>query len=193
LEAGSPPSFENRFGFRSKPGRIRFRILDPALSIMGLTDLQIPESDFHDLPITPRTVLITENEINGLAFPPVPDALVIFGLGYSLSALAGARWMNQADLWYWGDIDTHGFAMLDRLRHYFPHTRSFLMDEETLFSHKALWGSEPVPTHRDLPLLTVDEARVYDALRYNRHAPSLRLEQERISYSHVKRSIPARL
>ena len=191
--AGGSSAFENRFGFRPRPGRIRFRILDQALSIMGLTDLQITESDFHSLSITPRTVFITENEINGLAFPPVPDALVIFGLGYSLSALAGARWMNEASLWYWGDIDTHGFAMLDRLRHHFPHARSFLMDEDTLLSHKALWGSEPTPTRRDLPLLTADESRVYDALRNNHHAPSLRLEQERISYTHVKRSIAARL
>ena len=187
--AGGPSAFEKRFGFLHKPDRIRFRILDPVLFINGLSDLQIPEDQFHDLRISPRTVFITENEINGLAFPPVPDALVVFGLGYSLSALFGAPWMNRAKLWYWGDIDTHGFAMLDRLRYHFPHARSFLMDEHTLMTHRALWGSEPSPVYRDLPLLTAGEAAIYDALRNDRFASALRLEQERISYAHVKRSI----
>ncbi|WP_353620190.1 Wadjet anti-phage system protein JetD domain-containing protein [Thalassotalea sp. G20_0] len=27
-------------------------------------------------------MFITENKVNGLAFPPVADAIVIFGLGY---------------------------------------------------------------------------------------------------------------
>ncbi len=188
-QAKGPTAFENRFGFRSKPARIRFRTLDPDFTLMGLSDLEIPETDFNHLPITPDTVFIVENDINGLSFPPFPKALVIFGLGYSLSALSGARWMKDKPIWYWGDIDTHGFAMLDQVRHYFPQTRSFLMDDTTLLSHKALWGQEPSPVNRDLPLLAIDEAKVYDALRYNLHVPHLRLEQERISFSQVRRVV----
>jgi len=188
-QAKGPTAFENRFGFRSKPARIRFRTLDPDFTLMGLSDLEIPESDFNCLPITPDTVFIVENDINGLAFPFFPKALVIFGLGYSLSALSGASWMKDKPVWYWGDIDTHGFAMLDQVRHYFPQTRSFLMDDATLFSHKVLWGQEPSPINRDLPLLTTDEGNVYDALRYNLHVPHLRLEQERISFSRVRRVV----
>lgn len=187
--AAGPAAFERRFGFLSKPVRIRFRTLDPALTIMGLSDMEIPETDFHHLPVTPDTVFIVENEISGLSFPPVPGALVIFGLGYGLAALSDARWMDRLPIWYWGDIDTHGFAMLDRIRHHFPDTRSFLMDEDTLLSHKAFWGREPSPLSRDLPLLTADEARVYDALRRNRHAAHLRLEQERISFAMVRRAV----
>jgi len=180
-------AFETRFGFLSKPARIRFRFLDPEFTLMGLTDLEIPQSDFHHLPITPDIVFIVENEITGLAFPPFPKAMVIFGLGYSLSVLSDAQWMKDKPIWYWGDLDTHGFAMIDQIRHYFPQIRSFLMDEATLLFHKILWGREPSPLSRDLPLLTADEARVYNALRNNRHAPSLRLEQERISFSQVRR------
>ncbi len=184
-----PTTFETRFGFLSKPARIRFRFLDPDLTLMGLTDLEMPQSEFCHLPITPDTVFIVENEITGLAFPPFPKAMVIFGLGYSLSVLSDALWMKDKPIWYWGDLDTHGFAMIDQIRHHFPQTRSFLMDEATLLSHKALWGREPSPLSRDLPLLTADEARVYEALRNNRHAPSLRLEQERISFSQVRRAL----
>jgi hypothetical protein len=182
-------SFEARFGFLSKPVRIRFRILDPDFTFKGLSDLEIPQSDFYNLPIKPDTVFIVENEITGLSFPPFPGALVIFGLGYNLSALSGANWMRTRPIWYWGDIDTHGFAMIDQIRHHFPQTRSFLMDEATLLNHKALWGQEPSPANRELPLLTAGEAGVYDALRYNLYAPSLRLEQERISFTQVRQAL----
>jgi hypothetical protein len=139
--------------------------------------------------VQPDTVFIVENDITALSFPFFPNALVIFGRGYSLSALSQASWMADKPVWYWGDLDTHGFAMIDMIRHYFPRTRSFLMDEDTLLSHKPLWGKEPSPVNRDLPQLTSDEARVYDALRYHTHAPNLRLEQERISFTLVRQAV----
>ena len=187
--AKAPAAFETRFGFLSRPARVRFRFLDPDLSIMGLSDLEIPADDFARLPVQPDTIFIVENDITALSFPCFPNALVIFGRGYSLSALSRARWMADKPLWYWGDMDTHGFAMIDMIRHYFPRTRSFLMDEATLLSHKPMWGKESSPINRDLPLLTPDEARVYDALRYHNYGPNLRLEQERISFTLVRRAV----
>ena len=83
---------------------------------------------------------------------------------------------------YWGDIDTHGFAILNQLRAHLPAAASLLMDEETLLAHRAHWGEEAAPTQHDLPLLTPQEAAVYDALRRDRHQPKVRLEQERIGY-----------
>ena len=70
------------------------------------------------------------------------NSLVIFGAGYGWEALAQARWLTFCTLYYWGDIDTYGFHMLDRLRASFPHARSFLMDRETLLEHRAMWVEE---------------------------------------------------
>ena len=81
-----------------------------------------------------------------------------------------------------GDIDTHGFAILDQLRGYFPHAASFLMDRETLLAHRLHWGDEPDPARHDLSCLTTQEAAVYDELRFDRLQPKLRLEQERVEY-----------
>src|ERR1022692_4377837 len=36
---------------------------------------------------------------------------------------------------YWGDIDTYGFHILDRLRVLFPDVQSLLMDRDTLLEH----------------------------------------------------------
>ena len=79
--------------------------------------------------------------------------------------------------------------MLDRLRALLPHTRSFLMDEETLLSHRPQWGREDQQHQGPLPRLAPPERRVYDALLSGAWAPSLRLEQERIGFSWVRRAL----
>ena len=56
------------------------------------------------------------------------------------------------------------------------------MDRETLLAHRLHWGEESHPAHRDLARLTPEEAAVYDDLRFDRHQPRLRLEQERVGY-----------
>src|SRR5215831_15713136 len=146
-----PPSgaagqaFEQRYGLRTRPPVIRFRVLDSRIAICGLTDLTIPVSDFAALNIAARHVFITENEVNGLAFPDFAEAIVVFGLGYGVELLQTASWMAGAHTYYWGDIDTHGFAMLDRLRSAFPNVRSLLMNRETLVAHRSLRVREHAP------------------------------------------------
>jgi len=89
-----------------------------------------------------RRVFITENEINFLAFPPVADGLVVFGAGYGFEALAQAGWLSNCALHYWGDIDTHGFAILDQLRAHHLHAQYLLMDRQTLLQHRPQWTGE---------------------------------------------------
>jgi hypothetical protein len=84
------------------------------------------------------------------------------------------------DLWYWGDIDTHGFAILSRVRSHFPHTRSLLMDRHTLLAHRAHWGEEKHQTSEPPVHLTPAEAQLEQDLRLGTYQPHLRLEQERI-------------
>jgi hypothetical protein len=69
--------------------------------------------------------------------------MVVFGLGYGLERLADVEWLRQVEVHYWGDIDTHGFGILNRLRARLPDAHSFLMDRSTLEAHRALWGQEP--------------------------------------------------
>jgi hypothetical protein len=123
---------------------------------------------------------MTENEINFLAFPAVDRSLLIFGAGYGFSALNQANWLRHKPMFYWGDIDTHGFAILNELRGHFPQVQSLLMDSATLLAHRALWGHESSPIQHDLPQLTPDESQVYDTLRQHNLSDALRLEQERI-------------
>lgn len=183
--------FERRFGLRFDPPLVRFRVLDPAQAITGLRDLSIPLADFRRLRLPATRVFITENKINGLSFPDLSDAAVIFGLGYGVRLLAEVSWLADKSIYYWGDIDTHGFAILSQLRGYWPHTQSFLMDEETLQRFRDLWVHEDDAKRftGELQWLNEAEDKVFKAIRDNRIGANLRLEQERIDYRYLLQQI----
>jgi hypothetical protein len=186
-------ALEARLGFRSKPARIRFRALDARLAIAGLTDVTARVDELSRMPIDARWIFVTENQINGLAFPEVAGGVVFFGLGYGIENLARIEWVRCRTLYYWGDIDTHGFSILAKLRGLHPEVRSILMDRATLESHRPFWGEEP-PERRclvALDRLTEPEALLFEDLRSDRLAPRLRLEQEHVPYDYVLSTITA--
>lgn len=176
--------FEARFGLLSKPPLIRFRMLDPEHFIGGLSDITVPVTQFAKLDTRVERVFVTENEVNALAFPAAKSAMVVFGGGYGIARLAQTDWLRDRRVLYWGDIDTHGFAILDRLRAYLPHVSSLLMDAETFHAHERLWGIEDSDKRHtgELGRLTEAEQRLFLALRENIHGDRLRMEQERIAF-----------
>lgn len=103
--------------------------------------------------------------------------------------LANAEWIRECEIYYWGDIDTHGFAILNQLRARFPDAHSLLMDRETLMAHQSLWTREPSPERRDLARLTSAEGALYDDLRDNRLGAGVRLEQERIAFGGLRSAL----
>lgn len=189
LSATGVAQFARRYGFLDKPVRIRFRLLDARVATLpgceGLADITLDAASFATLELPIERVFITENETNFLALPEVARAIVVFGAGYGWEALARADWLQRCALHYWGDIDTHGFAILDQLRTYHPQVASFLMDRETLLAHREHWGEEPAPVRHELTRLMPSERALYDDLRFDRYQPRLRLEQERIGFSSV--------
>ena len=185
--------FCQKFGLRYDLASIRFRILDEQLKAEtgGFGDLSVPLADFRRWKTGARTVFITENKSNGLSFPACKDSLVIFGLGGGVDLLQELEWLRGKDIWYWGDIDSHGFAILARLRRYFPHAQSFLMDEETFLAGKQFWVSEAKPyrDEMDLSRLTTKERELFFRIQENHYGQNLRLEQERIPFARLSASL----
>ncbi len=162
--------FCRRYGFLDKPLRVRFRILDPDIRLLSTDseqDITVTQETFSLLQVPVSRVFITENEINFLAFPAVAGAMLIFGAGYGFNNLINAEWLNLKKVYYWGDIDTHGFAILNQLRGILPDVKSFLMDIQTLLSHREQWGFEPHPEKASLGQLTPEEIKLYDQLQNN--------------------------
>lgn len=183
-------------GLQRAPATARLRVLDPALRALlrGLGDITAPIAQLAalDLPVT--TVLIVENLQSGLALPDLPGAVAFVALGYSVDLLGQLPWLRAARGIYWGDIDTHGYAILHRARHHLPQLESILMDEATLHHYAALWGEEGSQHGAtDMPLLSAQEQIVYQALKNQRWGQNLRLEQERIPWPAVREALAALL
>jgi hypothetical protein len=185
----SESSFELRYGLRVKPMQVRLRLLDREQYIQGISDLTIPVEQLALMRPAISKVFITENEINGLCFPDIKKSLVIFGLGYGVDVLKAVTWLKEKEIYYWGDIDTHGFAMLDEVRSFLPQTQSLLMDERILINHQDLWSVEEKPFVGQLTRLTANEHQLLCSLQNNRWGQGVRLEQERISFQQVRDAI----
>lgn len=184
--------FAPRYGFKEKPLRIRFRVLDENQAPFAATsqpDITLDIESFAKLDIPFRKVFITENETNFLAFPSIEEGAVIFGAGYGWDALAQAQWLTRCRLLYWGDIDTHGFAILDQLRTKHSQVESLLMTREILMAHQSLWGAEEDQVIHDLPRLNASESSLFDELRDNRIQKNLRLEQEMIGFGWLEKAL----
>ena len=128
--------FVRRYGFQAKPGYTRLRLLCPLPMIPAtITELRLRTDELAATPLPVTTVFVVENETTYLAFPEVSDSIVVFGEGFGLTTLESVPWLDHKEIVYWGDIDTHGFAILDRLRARFPSVRAILMDHDTLLAH----------------------------------------------------------
>lgn len=185
---GTPRGFTEVTGIVPEPDRLRMRILDPALAkvVGGLSDLEAPFEQIARLPLEPRTVLVVENLESGLACEPLPGLVVLMGKGYAVDRLADIPWLTRVPVLYWGDIDTHGFAILNRVRGLLPCVESVLMDRDTLLRHQDLWVTE-LQQHGGGPLdrLEEPERSLYEALLAGEFGPRLRLEQERLPWDHA--------
>ena len=181
----TPTGFLSGLGLRSKPDFVRIR---PAAAL-GLPaparELAMRAAELVELPIQPRSAIVVENEITYLSVDVPKDGIVIWGKGFDVDRVGRLPWLADVDITYWGDIDTHGFAILDRLRAWLPQTQSRLMDRATLVAHRDRWGDEERPTRADLKRLTPDERDLYEDLVTDGLGQRVRLEQERIDWSWV--------
>ena len=180
-------------GLRREADRLRLRVLDPALRahVGGLGDIHAPFDELLALDLPARHVFIVENKQTGLAFDDLPGAVVLMARGYAVNRLHELPWLRSADaVHYWGDLDTHGLAILGRLRGHLPQVRSLLMDESTLLAHRDLWVTEPQPHRADaIEHLDTAEQALYHDLRSDRRGVRVRLEQERIGWDVAEAAI----
>ena len=176
------------WGLRKIPYLVRFCILDASLRrrLGGLSDVAARLEDLAELDLPAERVFIVENLQTGLAFGEHPGSVVFMGLGYGAGALARLPWVASARCIYWGDLDTHGLAILASARASLPGLESVLMDEETMLLHRDLWVHEKEQCSTGvLPMLGAAEQEVYRGLKEQRWGVNVRLEQERIAWSYA--------
>lgn len=96
-----------------------------------LTELTVRADELAQLELTPRSALVIENEITYLSVDVPDNGVVLWGKGFEVDRIGCLPWLAAVPIRYWGDLDTHGFAILDRMRAWLPQTESVLMDRDT--------------------------------------------------------------
>jgi hypothetical protein len=178
--------FEEQFGLRYDEPMIRFRLLDSKLRFrlnLPVDDLAVPLSQFRALNWIGITALITENKMRTtfLTLPTAPNSIGIWGGGGAVELLSSVNWLANCRLFYWGDMDVHGFHILSRLRETFPNIVSAMMDDVTLNAFARFIVNANESSCEMISHLTMDECRAYQRVKQG----NLLLEQEKIPYSYA--------
>ncbi len=184
--------FEKRYGLKHNESLIRVNILDMLIAdrcFSGINDLSIKISDFNRLKLPIEKVFIFENKTNYsnvynfLTVPQSKNSIAIFGKGFGVGALKDAFWLKDKEIYYWGDIDPHGFMILSGFREHFPQTKSILMDSITFNSHYDRVVDGNIIQGKRLDYLTTEENALFQKL--NVYPQKNRLEQEAIPHDYV--------
>lgn len=180
--------FYRRFHLYVEEPLVKIRFLDESLRIhTTLSHISVWLSEFRALRLGGRRVFIIENLTTFLTFPNQPDSIAIWGGGFAVTLLGGTDWLHNKQLYYWGDLDAHGFLILNQFREYFPQTQSLLMDRATFDAHKHLITKGETTPVAELPHLTAEERSLFQWLNQN----GWRVEQERLGEEWVKKGLAA--
>jgi hypothetical protein len=170
---GSP-----ELGLRQAGRRFTVRILYDIIE-HSLRDFTASVDELRTLSFNPQCVLITENLAPLRRMGELPGAIVIHGCGGDVVELADVPWVRDSPIWYWGDLDSHGFRILGLARKTWPQVKSILMDDDTYDRFASLVVPEPRPFRGHIGYLTGPEQMTLAKLC----AHDSRLEQERISWA----------
>lgn len=171
------------------PQRIHFTYLDPEhRDSGGRWHESATVGDAFTPAYQPTVVLISENKDTAIHFPSVPGGIAVEGDGFGGKTAAAFPWLTGAPtLLYWGDIDAHGYEILNGYRADGLPVVSILMDLATYDAYESHGTNtdknrNPLKpgTPKPLPHLTDAERAVYEALLDAAHPGHRRIEQERI-------------
>lgn len=194
-KAESSVSFEETFGLRTECDFVRFRSLSANVlfpfSAINLNECQIPIDNFKELDNSFLTqiknIFIVENKMVYLTFPQVPESICIWGQGYKVNILNNIDWFNTKNIYYFGDLDEHGFDILSSYRRHYSNIQSFCMNKSDWNNHlqytvigKKLDGNQ-IPQN-----LTDEEKETFLTIR---DSNKNRLEQERISIPYIQEKL----
>lgn len=192
-------SGQTELGLVTRPSRIHFGYLDGGWIRRGNRHRDsVALDEPHQPPgYQPQVILITENKDSALFFPEIAGGIVIEGNGDAVVRLAKIPWIVACPrILYWGDLDAHGLAILDRLRSAGIDAESILMDQATLDLY-APYGSPtfadgsqlPVGFPAPTPLLTATERILLERITDPAWEGPRRIEQERIPLDDAHREL----
>ena len=173
-----------------RPQSASFVYLDPAhIAAGGRRFDSVVPGDAMTPAYPPRVVVISENKDTAVWFPPVPEGVAVEGDGLAGAAkISQVEWLTSAErIVYWGDIDAHGYEILNGYRERGMAVETILMDVPTLsrygrFATRTDARGQPLKrtARKPLPHLTAAEREAYLMVTALDSDYPARLEQERL-------------
>ena len=181
--------FLSSLGLKRKPQFLRVRHASSWTAGEPDDVVQLTLERLASTPPNSNTVVIIENEQTGLSIDIPPEIPILIAMGYGVSALDSVDWLRGARILYFGDLDTHGLAILSDLRGIYPQTQSVLMDQETFLQYRHLAVKELSQVKRRPEALNANESELFDLLL----STNGRLEQERIPIDIINNALRFKL
>lgn len=169
-------NFIETAGLRVKPLFIRVRHAQDWRPGDTEAAIQLTLDELKEKPPASKCIVIIENEQTGLSLTIKPDIPILIGMGFGVAVLSQVKWLADKQIFYFGDLDTYGLAILSELKSAYPQTQSVLMDVPTLQTYRKLAVVEPKQVGKCPANLSEKEQQLFDELLKS----GLRLEQERI-------------
>jgi len=196
IEENKKTSFESKYGIKEKPVLVRFRSLDKKILLnannLQVSEMILPLCDFEifdksNIFSRIKRIFIIENEMVYLSFPEIADSICIWGHGFTATVFKSCNWFDKKEIFYFGDLDEHGFLILSDFRKYFPLAKSFCMDSRTLKTFDSFCSKGKSLSGNFIPQnLTEEEKLIFTELHNSASNNRDRLEQEHISNDYIE-------
>ncbi len=161
-------SFEQTIGVKPKPFLFTLRWLDRSMAethTNGIAVMGLAVEELRQLNWQPREIWVVENETALYMLPENAGGLAIWSRGKALSLLNDIPLFNNTSVYYWGDLDEDGFAMLNDFRGLYPHVQSRFMDMACVNMHLPYLDIQPRMYRKDKQeRLTNEEHEAFDLL-----------------------------
>lgn len=178
-------SFEQTIGVKPKPFLFTLRWLDRSMAethINGIAVMGLAVEELRQLNWQPHEIWVVENETALYMLADKAGGLAIWSRGKALSLLTDIPMFTNTNLYYWGDLDEDGFAMLNDFRGLYPQVQSRFMDMACVNTHLPYLDIQPrMYRLEQLERLTNKEHEAFDLLVQKNG----RLEQEKLLQSYV--------
>lgn len=181
--------FETALGLKEKQHVYTMRWLDDNLAakymhgheVFGLSTVGLKTVDWKI-----EELWLVENETNLYLLPKRMGALVLFSKGHAVTQLFNIPLFARTKLFYWGDLDEHGFIMLNTFRRNYNHAKGIFMDQNTVEYHRSEILTQPEKYKiRSLEYLSIDENEAFQTLL----SINGRIEQEKLNQRFIFRKL----
>lgn len=172
------------FCVKERLPEVNVSVIGGEFSLNGNRHYRVDFESLNEWIHIPKVVFIFENKDIGNWLgteanidSSVPSVL-LYGAGNAISSLEKVSWFHDVALYYCGDLDIDGFAILNRLRHRFFKLKTFLMDFDAYHDAGDIQVEDTTSKDRikKLAYLTDSEYRCFCRLLNNAD----RIEHERI-------------